>query len=115
MKLPNVEPNNLQLDGKTRSPSQKLKSAPLNTYIKTFNKKNAITSEKKLSSFSEDIDSHALMLGEIKQLETRLENQISKTNTLEKQLEELKLKIFPLKTELKLQQIRRHKVDNKQQ
>ena len=55
------------------------------------------------------------MLGEIKQLETRLENQISKTNTLEKQLEELKLKIFPLKTELKLQQIRRHKVDNKQQ
>ena len=55
------------------------------------------------------------MLGEIKQLETRLENQISKTNMLEKELEELKLKIFSLKTELKLQQIRQHKVDNKQQ
>ena len=39
------------------------------------------------------MDSHALMLKETKQLETRLENQISKTNMLEKFL----------KTKLKLQ------------
>ena len=39
------------------------------------------------------MDSHALMLKETKQLETRLENQLSKTNMLEKFL----------KTKLKLQ------------
>ena len=43
------------------------------------------------------------MLKEIKQLETRLENQISKTNVLEKELEELKQENLSLKTELKLQ------------
>ena len=43
------------------------------------------------------------MLKEIKQLETMLENQISKTNVLEKELEELKQENLSLKTELKLQ------------
>ena len=49
------------------------------------------------------MDSHALMLNKIKELETRLENQISKTNMLEREPEELKQEnLFP-KTELKLQ------------
>ena len=37
------------------------------------------------------------------QLETKLEKQISKTNMLEKELEELKQKNLSLKTEFKLQ------------
>ena len=40
------------------------------------------------------------MLAEIKRLETRLENQISKTNVLEKELEGLKKENAFLKTEL---------------
>lgn len=47
------------------------------------------------------MDSHALMVKEIKQLETKLENQISKANTLERELEELKHESLSLKTELK--------------
>ena len=43
------------------------------------------------------------MLKEIKQLEARLEKQISKTSVLEKELEELKQENLSLKTELKLQ------------
>ena len=60
--------------------------------------KNTITSEKK--SYA---SSHALMLEEIKHLEIRLENQISKTNVLENELEELKKHNLSLKAELKLQ------------
>ena len=48
------------------------------------------------------MDSHTLMLKEIKQLETRLENQISKTNMLEKQLQELKQENLSLRIKLKL-------------
>ena len=109
MKLPNVEPNDLQLVSivgiytETPSPSCKLKYAPLNVNRKTFNKKNNISSERKSSPFSEDMDSNALMLKEIKQLETRLEKQISNTNVLEKELEELKHENLSLTTELKLQ------------
>ena len=60
------------------------------------------------SSFSESatkqsIDGHTLMLEEIKRLETRLENQISKTNFLEKELEGLKKENAFLKTELQSQ------------
>ena len=40
---------------------------------------------------------------EIKHLETRLENQISKTNLLEEELDKLKQENLSLKTELKLQ------------
>ena len=65
--------------------------------------KKPITSEKKSSPFSEGMDSHALMLKEIKQLEARLGKQISKTSVLEKELEELKQENLSLKTELKLQ------------
>ena len=105
MKLPNVKPNNPQLAwsrySETPSPSCKLKSASLNVNAKTFRKKNTITSERKSSPFSEDMDSHALMLKEIKHLETRLEKQISKTNVLEKELEELKQENLSLKTKLK--------------
>ena len=43
------------------------------------------------------------MLKEIKHLETRLENQISKANVLENELEELKQHNLFLKAELKLQ------------
>ena len=39
--------------------------------------------KKKSSPFSEDIDSYVLISEEIKQLETRSENQISKTTLLE--------------------------------
>ena len=41
------------------------------------------------------------MLKEIKQLETRLEKQISNTNALERELEELKQENLSLKSELK--------------
>ena len=68
---------------KTPSPSQKLKSVSLNANSKTFNKRNTIISEKKSFPFSAGIDSRVLMLEEINQLETRLENQISKANVLE--------------------------------
>ena len=87
----------------TPPPSRKLKSAPLNVNVKNFSKKNTITSEGKSSSFSEDMDSHALMLKEIKQLETRLEKQVPKTNVLEKELAELKQENLSLKTEHTLQ------------
>ena len=88
----------------TPSPSsRKLKSTPLNSTAKNSNKKNTITSEKKSSSFSGDIDSHTSLLKEIKLLETRLENQISKTNLLEEELDKLKQENVSLKTELKLQ------------
>ena len=40
---------------------------------------------------------------EIKHLENRLENQISKTNLLEEELDKLKQENLSLKTELKLQ------------
>ena len=56
-----------------------------------------------MSSFSGDIDSHTSLLKEIKHLETRLENQISKTNLLEEELEKMKQENLSLKTELKLQ------------
>ena len=46
------------------------------------------------------MDSHTLMVKEIKQLETKLENQISKANTLERELEELKHESLSLKTNL---------------
>ena len=46
---------------------------------------------------------YSLMLEEIKRLETRLENQISKTNVLEKELEGLKKENAFLKTELQSQ------------
>ena len=65
----------------TPSPSsRKLKSTPLNNTANNSNKRNTITSEKKSSSSSGDIDSRTSLLKEIKHLETRLENQISKTN-----------------------------------
>ena len=88
----------------TPSPSsRKLKYTPLNSTAKNSNKKNTITSEKKSSSFSGDIDSLTSLLKEIKHLETRLENQISKTNLLEEELDKLKQENISLKTELKLQ------------
>ena len=88
----------------TPSPSfRKLKSTPLNSTAKNSYKKNTITSEKKLSSFSGDIDSHTSLLKEMKHLETRLENQISKTNLLEEELDKLQQENLSLKTELKLQ------------
>ena len=88
----------------TPSPSsRKLKSTPLNSTAKNSNKKNTITSEKKSSSSSGDIDSRTSLLKEIKHLETRLENQISKTNLLEEELDKLKQENLSLKTELKLQ------------
>ena len=46
------------------------------------------------------MDSHALMLKEVNQLKTRFENQESKTNLLEEELEELKQENILLKTEL---------------
>ena len=88
----------------TPSPStRKLKSTPLNSTAKNSNKKNTITSEKKSSSFSGDIDSHTSLLKEIKHFETRLENQISKTNLLEEELDKLKQENLSIKTELTLQ------------
>ena len=71
--------------------------------LQRTNKKNTITSEKKSSSSSGDIDSHTSLLKEIKHLENRLENQISKTNLLEEELDKLKQENLSLKTELKLQ------------
>ena len=107
MKLSNVEANDPMLElivGETPSPSsRKLKSTPLNSTAKNSNKKNTITSEKKLSSISGDIDSRTSLLKEIKHLETRLENQISKTNLLEEELDKLKQENVSLKTKLKLQ------------
>ena len=70
---------------------------------KTTPSLNTIISEKKSSSFSGDIDSHTSLLKEIKHLETRLQNQISKTNLLEEELDKLKQENLSLKTELKLQ------------
>ena len=49
------------------------------------------------------MDSHALTVKEIKKFQIRLEKKISKTNMLEKELEELKQENVSLKTELKLQ------------
>ena len=49
------------------------------------------------------MDSHALTVKEIKKFQIRLEKKISKTNMLEKELEELKQENVPLKTELRLQ------------
>ena len=46
------------------------------------------------------MDSYALMLKEVNQLKTRFENQESKTNLLEEELEELKQENLLLKTEL---------------
>ena len=88
----------------TPSPSSlKLKFAPLNSTAKNSNKKNTITSEKKSSSSSGNIDSRTSLLKEIKHLETRLENPISKTNLLEEELDKIKQENLSLKTELKLQ------------
>ena len=85
----------------TPSPSsRKLKSTPLNSTAKNSNKKNTITFEKKSSSFSGDINSHTSLLKEIKHLETRLENQISKTNLLEEELDKLKQENLSLKKNL---------------
>ena len=56
-----------------------------------------------MSSFSGDTDSRTSLLKEIKHLETRLENQVSKTNLLEEELDKLKQENLSLKTELKLQ------------
>ena len=80
-----------------------MKSTPLNSTAKNSNKKNTITSEKKSSSFSGDIDSCTSLLKGIKHLETRLENQISKTHSLEEELDKLKQENLSLKTEHKLQ------------
>ena len=44
------------------------------------------------------MDSHALILKEVNQLKTRFENQVSKTNLLEEELEELKQENLLLKT-----------------
>ena len=73
-----------------KSTQKSSKSTPLHANAKSFTSKNSSTSGNK-SSFSESatkqsIDGHTLMLEEIKQLETRLENQISKINVLEKEL-----------------------------
>ena len=86
-----------------KSTRKSSKSTPLHANAKNFTSKNSSTSENK-SSFSESatkqsIDGHTLKLGEIKRLETRLENQISKTNVLEKELEGLKKENAFLKIE----------------
>ena len=70
----------------------------INCLCEDLQQKNTITSEKKSYAFSD-----TLMLKEIKYLETRLENQISKSNVLENELEELKQHNLFLKAELKLQ------------
>ena len=90
-----------------KSTRKSSKSTPLHANAKSFTGKNSSTAGNK-SSFSESatkqsIDGHTLMLEEIKRLETRLENQISKTNVLEKELEGLKKENAFLKTELQSQ------------
>ena len=56
----------------TPFPSRKLKSVPLNANANTFSKKNTITFDKKSCPFSKEMNSNALMLNKIKQLEIRL-------------------------------------------
>lgn len=65
--------------------------------MQVLQQKNIYTSEKK-SSPSEEIDSYALIVEEMRQLETRLEDHISKSNVLEIELEKLKQDILENRT-----------------
>ena len=65
--------------------------------MQVLQQKNIYTSEKK-SYPSEEIDSYALIVEEMRQLETRLEDHISKSNVLEIELEKLKQDILENRT-----------------
>ena len=65
--------------------------------MQVLQQKNIYTSEKK-SSPSEEIDSYALIVEEMRKLETRLEDHISKSNVLEIELEKLKQDILENRT-----------------
>ena len=65
--------------------------------MQVLQQKNIYTSEKK-SSPSEEIDSYALIVEEMRQLETRLEDHISKSNVLEIELEKIKQDILENRT-----------------
>ena len=83
----NQTPSSIQKSSQ-KSAQKTAKSTSLNVNATSFTSKNISTSS---------------VLEEIKQLETRLENQIFKTNALEKELEGLKKENSFLKTELQSQ------------
>ena len=87
----NQTPSSIQKSSQ-KSAQKTAKSTSLNVNATSFTSKNISTSRNKSS-----------VLEEIKQLETRLENQIFKTNALEKELEGLKKENNLLKTELQSQ------------
>ena len=78
--------------------SKSSKSTPLNVNSKIFSSKSICTSGNKSAK-----EVQTLLSEEIKQLESRLEKQISKTNVLEKELEGLKKENSFLKTEFQSQ------------
>ena len=86
--LYNQTPSSIQKSSQ-KSAQKTAKSTSLNVNATSFTSKNISTSRNKSS-----------VLEEIKQLETRLENQIFKTNAFEKELEGLKKENNLLKTEL---------------
>ena len=93
---PSSSPKTIQKSAGKSSKSSK--STPLNVNAKIFSSKSICTSGNKSAK-----EVQTLLLEEIKQLESRLEKQISKTNVLEKELEGLKKENSFLKTEFQSQ------------
>ena len=93
---PSLSPKTIQKSARKSSKSSK--STPLNVNAKIFSSKSICTSGNKSAK-----ELQTLLLEERKQLESRLEKQISKTNVLEKELEGLKKKNSFLKTEFQSQ------------
>ena len=84
---PSLSPKTIQKSAGKSSKSSK--STPLNVNSKIFSSKSICTSGNKSAK-----EVQTLLLEEIKQLESRLEKQISKTNVLQKELEGLKKVVF---------------------
>ena len=107
MKLPNVEPSNPKLVLRVSIMKHHIHFVSWNLLhqmlLQSYSTKNTNSFQKKSSPFYENVDSNALMLENINQLRTRLEDQISKTNALKKKLEELKHENLSLKIELELE------------
>ena len=96
---PSSSPKTIQRSAwKSSKTSKSSKSTPLNVNAKIFSSKSICTSGNKSAK-----EAQTLLLEEIKQLESRLEKQISKTNVLEKELEGLKKENSFLKTEFQSQ------------
>ena len=93
---PSLSPKTIQKSAGKSSKSSK--STPLNVNAKIFSSKSICTSGNKSAK-----EVQTLLLEEIKQLESRLEKQISKTNVLEEELKGLKKENSFLRTEFQSQ------------